>query len=73
MLSVKKIESKERKLSILGIADKMASAASSMNPQNYDILIEARNSLEALCDRWEKEDASIIDVIDSIKTKFNEI
>ena len=73
MLAVKRMERKDRTMAILSIADKMASAASSMNAQNYDTLIESRNSLVALCDKWQKEDESMIDVLDSIKIKFSEI
>ena len=72
-MRMKMMECKERKLAILGIADKMASAASSMNAQNYDTLIEARNSLVSLCDKWEKEDESMINAIDSLKVQFNAI
>lgn len=70
-MKIKMMESKDRKLAILSIADKMASAASSMSAQNYDTLIEARNNLVSLCDRWEKEDELMINAIDSIKVQFN--
>jgi hypothetical protein len=68
---LKILECKERKLAILSIADKMASAASAMNAQNYDTLIEARNSLVSLCDKWEKEDESMINSVDCIKVQIN--
>lgn len=73
MLKIKILECKERKLAILGIADKMASAASAMNAQNYDTLIEARNSLVSLCDKLEKEDESMINSVDCIKVQLNTI
>ena len=72
-LKMKIIECNNLKLEILGIADKMASAASDMNAQNYDTLIESRSGLVSLCDKWAKEYESLVDVIDVVKTKFDEI
>ena len=62
-----------RKVEILGIADSMAAAASSRSGHSYDQLVEARSTLVALCDKWEKEDESSIRAIERIKSEFDTI
>ena len=48
----------ERKEFVLRIADEMAAAASSMNAQNYDILMNCRKELKERIDEWSDEDTA---------------
>jgi len=43
-------------------------------PYSYTLtFIEARNSLVSLCDKWEKEDESMINSVDCIKVQLNSL
>ena len=59
--------------SILRVADNMAAAASSLNPQNYEVLISCRSELKQICENWEKDDKDKKDFIDYIKSQINDI
>lgn len=60
----------DRKEYVMKIADDMAAAASSMNPQNYDTLITCRNELQKQLDVWAKEDTTRHTLINHIKEEL---
>jgi oligoribonuclease (3'-5' exoribonuclease) len=63
---------KDRITSVIQIADDMAAAASSMNSQNYEILIQCRENLMRKMELWAEEDIARHGVFEKLKKNMIE-